>query len=263
MTKQQAIFIIVINACISFLISLAVVFLMGRPEMPVAPQPLVSAGPTAEVLPVEATSSPTPVIYIVRAGDTLSSIAARFNVPLGDLMRANGLTNADFLQIGQELIIPVGGLPPVTPTFTAVPTPTDTPLPFEPPTSLPTGAVPPAIPAATSTPLPTPATAQPLTVRISEIMAAGRLSQEAVVLFNEGLPVRLDGWTLSSKDGKQYTFPSLFLGAAGSVRVHTGPGQDSSTDLYWGQAEAVWAAPGTVVTLRDNTGKVVDSYKLP
>lgn len=51
-------------------------------------------------------------VYIVQPGDTLSSIAARFNVSINDLMAANGMTNPNLLAVGQQLVIP--GLEGVT-----------------------------------------------------------------------------------------------------------------------------------------------------
>ena len=45
-------------------------------------------------------------IYIVQPGETLTSIAARFNVTLDELMAANGITNPNLLNAGQELVIP-------------------------------------------------------------------------------------------------------------------------------------------------------------
>jgi len=56
-----------------------------------------------------AAQTPTPVtgpVYIVQSGDTLSSIAVRFNVTIADLLTANSMTNANFLDVGQQLIIP-------------------------------------------------------------------------------------------------------------------------------------------------------------
>lgn len=41
--------------------------------------------------------------YTVRRGDTLSSIAERYEMSAGDLMRLNGLTNANFVWVGQQL----------------------------------------------------------------------------------------------------------------------------------------------------------------
>jgi murein DD-endopeptidase MepM/ murein hydrolase activator NlpD len=51
-------------------------------------------------------------IYIVQPGDSLSTIAARFNVSLDALMEANGITDPNLLSAGQQLIIP--GLEGVT-----------------------------------------------------------------------------------------------------------------------------------------------------
>ena len=45
-------------------------------------------------------------VYIIQPGDTLSSIAARFNISLGDLIAANPTINPNNLGIGQELVIP-------------------------------------------------------------------------------------------------------------------------------------------------------------
>lgn len=57
------------------------------------------------VSPASAQTADGP-IYIVQSGDTLSLIAARFNVDLADLMNANGIGNPDLLSAGQELVIP-------------------------------------------------------------------------------------------------------------------------------------------------------------
>jgi murein DD-endopeptidase MepM/ murein hydrolase activator NlpD len=45
-------------------------------------------------------------IYIVQPGDTLSSIASRFNVSINELMTANDISNPNLLSAGQELVIP-------------------------------------------------------------------------------------------------------------------------------------------------------------
>ncbi len=45
-------------------------------------------------------------IYVVQPGDSLSSIAARFSVPLTDLMTANSITDPNQLDAGQQLVIP-------------------------------------------------------------------------------------------------------------------------------------------------------------
>lgn len=45
-------------------------------------------------------------VYIVQAGDSLSSIAEFFSVSLNELMSANGITDPNQLDVGQQLVIP-------------------------------------------------------------------------------------------------------------------------------------------------------------
>lgn len=59
---------------------------------------------TLLVTPVTAQSGGP--VYIVQPGDTLSAIAAKFNVDTAQLMNANGLSNPDQLYVGQQLVIP-------------------------------------------------------------------------------------------------------------------------------------------------------------
>jgi len=46
------------------------------------------------------------IYYTVRQGDTLSTIAARRNLPVEEIMNANNL-NSDFIKAGQELVLPI------------------------------------------------------------------------------------------------------------------------------------------------------------
>lgn len=66
--------------------------------------------PTSELVPTPITPSPTPtpLIHVVKSGETLLLIAAQYDVALRDLMQANGLDEeaARRLRVGQELIIP-------------------------------------------------------------------------------------------------------------------------------------------------------------
>lgn len=52
--------------------------------------------------------TPTPVIYVVKSGDTLLSIALEFGSTVAAIQQANGIINPGSLQIGQELVIPLG-----------------------------------------------------------------------------------------------------------------------------------------------------------
>jgi LysM repeat protein len=58
--------------------------------------------PHAEAAPTSVTSNGT---YVVRPGDTLNSIAARFGVSPSALARANGISNPNKIYVGQRLVI--------------------------------------------------------------------------------------------------------------------------------------------------------------
>jgi LysM repeat protein len=79
---------------------------------PVGPTPTPSATPSATP-----TSLPPgeQIIYVVRSGDTLYSIARRFGVSLQALAQVNNIANPRYIQVGQRLIIPRGGVPQPTP----------------------------------------------------------------------------------------------------------------------------------------------------
>jgi hypothetical protein len=296
---QQVAFILSLNAIISLIVSLAVVILAG-PRLPFQPAALNPPGiaaadtgqapdgdqpgaggpaaagaavtpggpiPTAQPVPAGGGAPAAPATYIVEPGDTLGSIAAKFEIPLEDLMRANGLDNPDYVQVEQQLIIPVGGLPSATPTFTPVPIPTDTPLPFNPPTPLPSDAALPAEPAATVGPTPTPVPTLPSAagsaVRLAvQVLNPGNLQSESVQIVNQGPFVRLTGWKLLDEDGNVYSFPDFSLWGGGAINVHTAGGANTTTDLYWGQPAAVWAS-GELATLRDAEGNVMVTQMVP
>jgi murein DD-endopeptidase MepM/ murein hydrolase activator NlpD len=59
---------------------------------------------TFTVQPVSAQASGP--VYIVQSGDTLSSIAVRFNISVNDLIAANPAVDPNALAVGQQLVIP-------------------------------------------------------------------------------------------------------------------------------------------------------------
>ncbi len=67
------------------------------------------------------TMTPTPIIYVIKKGDTLLAVARQFGVSVQDVQEVNGITDPRRLQIGQEIIIP---LQPGEGEPTPVPTPT-------------------------------------------------------------------------------------------------------------------------------------------
>lgn len=68
-----------------------------------APPPPIEATPIPETAP---TPAGTTSAYTIQRGDTLSSIAARFNVSLSQLIEANAIFNPSLIYAGQTLVIP-------------------------------------------------------------------------------------------------------------------------------------------------------------
>lgn len=45
------------------------------------------------------------IVYTVKSGDTLSSIAAKYNTTIDALLQANGIDNPNLIKIGQQIVI--------------------------------------------------------------------------------------------------------------------------------------------------------------
>jgi LysM repeat protein len=279
-TRKQMALLVGVNAVISTLITLLLVLVilpliqgtdvgLPGPSGPVSTNVAAPGDQEDEATRLAAETGPeataTAVIHTVRAGDTISGLAEQYDVPQEDIIAANQLQNPNFLQVGTNLVIPVGGLQAATPTWTAVPTASDTPLPFEPPSADMTATA--AVAAgATSTPAEVveatlPATGE-LQIAITEVIAAGEADQERVVITNRGERLAdMQAWTLSDGQGNTYTFPNFRLWPGGNVTIHTHIGQDGSppNNFYWNKLVAMWS-PGEVVTLKDAAGDVVSSY---
>jgi murein DD-endopeptidase MepM/ murein hydrolase activator NlpD len=200
-----------------------------------------STGEAAAIPPTEQ-SSGGPTTHTVQPGETLGSISQIYDVPIADIMQANGISDPNFLQVDQVLIIPIGGLP------TETPAPTPTP---------------------TSNAAPTPIATQPpvegeAIIEIAEVIGAGSLTDEAVSIVNSGnRPVALLGWQLSDEQGLVYTFGQVTLfGDGAAILVHTEAGQDSASDLFWGLEQPVWQ-PGKAVILTDAEGTIRTTFTIP
>ncbi len=86
------------------------------------------------------------------------------------------------------------------------------------------------------------------------------LNDEYVVLKNYGDSVNLFGWTLMDEAGHYYVFPNIVLESGATVKIHSGCGVDTSTDLYWCSDWAIWNNNGDTAFLYDSSGNLVDSY---
>lgn len=91
---------------------------------PLAAEATPSASPLAPAAPV-ATPAPTAFRHVVEEGESLSSVAALYQLPAAEIAAANNITETALLLVGQELIIPglsAEAAPAATPT-------TESPLP--------------------------------------------------------------------------------------------------------------------------------------
>lgn len=91
------------------LVLMSLLALASCAEQQAAPTP--APAPTLPVVTATAGPPPAPTpgkqqIYVVREGDTLSAIAARFGVSEDAILKENPLTDKDRLFVGQELVIP-------------------------------------------------------------------------------------------------------------------------------------------------------------
>lgn len=210
------------------------------------PTPNIAAPPSGTIAP-EATAAAAanePVVHTVQAGETLNIISQQYDVSIDDIMQMNGLDNPNFISAGQQLTIPIGGIP--TPT---VPPPTET------------------VVEANPSPIPTePAAAAGSAgaIGVTGIIDAGLLDSEAVQLVNSGAQQQsLLGWKVVDGDGNVYTFGNVSVfGEGAGVLLHTRAGTNTFSDLFWGLGEPVWSS-GEVLTLQDASDQVVATFTVP
>ena len=236
MSRRHLAFIIVLNALISLVIAVAVVWFADllRPDPeeltalsgPSAPPPMA---PTLTPTPEQAAPAPAggavgvpsatapaaaevaDTIHTVQVGESLSGIAERYNVTLEALIKANNLTNPNLVFSGQRLAIPAPGGG---------------------------GAAAEVAAGATVTP---PAPAGGAGLQLSVISNPGNLANESVSLVNSGdLAVNLQGWRLERAGGPAYSFGSVPLLPGAGILIYSRVGTDSSFELYWNQLQPVW-----------------------
>ncbi len=210
---------------------------------PQVTSPAVAGDGTSEAAPTQAPqqNEDGQTTHTVQPGESLGAISQQYDVPMEDIMAANGISDPNFLQVDQVLIIPIGGLPTATPapSPTATPNVAPTPIPTEPPTE------------------------GEAIVEIAEVIGVGSLAEEAVSIINSGnRSIALLDWELSDEDGNVYTFGQVTLFGGGGILLHTEAGQDSASDYYWDLEQPIWES-GETVTLTDAEGTVRVTYIIP
>jgi hypothetical protein len=86
------------------------------------------------------------------------------------------------------------------------------------------------------------------------------LNREWVEVTNTGRrAVNLDGWTLKDEDGHTFTFHHYRLDGRSTVRIHTGEGRDSRSDLFQDRRHYIWDNRSDTATLRNDHGRFIDN----
>jgi LysM repeat protein len=269
MNRRQLAFVILLNTLISVVVALAVVWAVEarRPDPealaiqstsnsqavilptpapstidaipnPSTPISVVTTAGESAATPTATVDPTTQQIYTIQAGDSLSAVAGRFGVTLDDLIKANNLTDPNFVFIGQRLVIPARGEGASGSSSNAL-----------------------------STQVSSDSAVPPLDIGegmlIRTINTPGTQLTEALQIVNDSNEVvNLSGWRLEKEGGPVYTFGSLSIFPGSSIWVHTTTGTDTSIALYWNQPEAVWQS-GTAASLVDPQGKAVNRYTVP
>ena len=93
---------------------------------------------------------------------------------------------------------------------------------------------------------------------------ATSLNQEWVQLHNtSGARITMTGWTLRDAANHVFRFPAFTIKPHAYVKINTGPGRNTQTDLYWGSGWYIWNNTGDTAILRDNHGRQLDKCTYP
>ncbi len=260
------------------------------------PDPNVTAVAQADGESVTAAGEQLPpgcIIHSLESGENPSVVAVEYGANFFDLMAVNNLTEEDAiaLDVGDELIVPLEGCPieqfieetPDDPADDAEDAEADaddttddsddagTEDTGDDETDDETGTddeesdvtpTPTIIPTVTLAP-----TAENSEIVIVEIIGAGDITREALVIRNDGLAQEIGGWTLSDLDENVFTFPADFrlFGGAGitiNTRDMNDESEQSAIRFFWGLDQAVYES-GDVLTLADEDGVVQATYRVP
>jgi hypothetical protein len=89
-------------------------------------------------------------------------------------------------------------------------------------------------------------------------------NDEYLVFRNDGdEPLDLTDWTVENSDGHRYRFPDEYvLEPDEAMTLHSGSGDVTHRNLYWGSERAIWKNTGDVLTVTDDEGRRVirESY---
>jgi len=210
--------------------------------------PTATATATETAIPTQVPAAGGRTTYRVKAGDTLSGIAGQFGIAWQDLAAANNLTSRSTLSVGQELVVPLGGVA-APPTPTAASRPTATPAPSPTPVQL--LAAPKLLSPADQTPYSGASADFELVWSVVGDMPFGAQYQVTIRWIEQGIPVeysdlyttatsiRMPGWLFARADqpARQYSWSVRVVqittdGQGGQKVILLSPSSATHV-LYW------------------------------
>jgi hypothetical protein len=89
------------------------------------------------------------------------------------------------------------------------------------------------------------------------------LEEEWVVLKNAGnVSVNLTDWKIKNRNYKNtFTIPEFVLAPGAAVKIHTGRGMNTESDIYMGYTEEFWNNEIDTITLFDRDWNIVAFWK--
>jgi hypothetical protein len=97
-----------------------------------------------------------------------------------------------------------------------------------------------------------------MSLRVSSA-ACGAASAHVPGISTTGTAGSCAQHTLSDADHHTYEFTHLRLAGHAAVRVHTGTGRDSNTNVYQDRRAYVWNNNHDTATLSESNGRIADS----
>lgn len=77
--------------------------------------------------------------------------------------------------------------------------------------------------------------------------------EEKVLILNSCTPIDMSGWMLKDESRKQYKFKIILNNG---ITLHSGTGNDSSTDIFWNSKENIWNNDRDTLYLFDKDKKI-------
>lgn len=240
----------------------------GLPMNNVVVAVIVVIGFIAGVGALGSTAPPTPDDEINDSTPNESAVTTPTTTPMDTTAETAVETETDSGAGGSD-VTETPDLPStVTPTPTAITTPTGTATAT--PTATPTAtATSTPTPTTTPTPMPTPSASgsdTAIELRVIQYTDEGNdhdnPNNEWVEFENTGDgAVNLQYWRLEDDANHDYTFPDVTLQPGDTVRVYTGSGSNTDSELYWESSRAIWNDGGDVVYLYNDDSELIVEFE--